>query len=56
MQDLWFKGPVWFKGKVIKSPVKVPTPFRKTTPERIPHKIAGNIISTRTFLKFKTRY
>ena len=55
MQNLWFKGPIWFKGKTVKSPRKVPTPFRKS-PEKVPQEVSGKIISTATWLKYKTRY
>jgi len=55
MQKLWFLGPLWYKGRIIKSPKQVPTPFRKE-PERVPERITERIVSTETWLKYKTRY
>jgi len=55
MQKLWFIGPLWYKGKIVKPPRRVPTPFRKP-PERVPHRITEQIVSTETWLKYKTRY
>jgi len=55
MQRLWFIGPVWYKGKVVRPPRRMPTPFRKP-PERVPHRITGEILSTATWLKYRTRY
>lgn len=55
MQDLWFKGPIWWKGKVPISPRKV-EPYFRHLPNKVPEAVSKRIVSTRTYLKVKTRF